>query len=111
MSAPGSPQAQEGFTPRIVLWGNNPISQTVHSSSGTLVNSMLPTHTFYPGTVTFQVDPAPGGSSTIVVTGQGAGNNPGENDFVGITFFGTVLSAVATRCAIIHGAFDNGANS
>ena len=110
VSAPGAPQAQEGTTGPIVLWGNNPITQTVDSSSGTIVNTTLPTHTFYPGTVTFQVAPALGNTSTVVVTGQGTGNNPEENDAVGIAYFGSALSAIATQCAVIHGAFDNGAN-
>lgn len=110
MSAPGSPQAQEKFTPQITLWGNNPISQTVDSSSGQIVNTTLPTHTFYPGTVIFQVAPAPGGGSTVVATGQGTGNNPEENDLVGITYFGTVLSAVATQCALINNDLTFGPN-
>jgi RHS repeat-associated protein len=54
MSAPGAPAAQEGFTPQIVLAGNNPISQSVNSSTMTIVNTTLPSHSFYPEPSSFK---------------------------------------------------------
>ena len=60
MSAPGAPAAREGFTPKINLTGNNPISQYVNSSTRTIINTTLLTHIFYPGNVMIQVVPAAG---------------------------------------------------
>jgi RHS repeat-associated protein len=100
MSAPGAPAAQEGFTPRINLAGNNPISQYVNSSTMTIVNSTLPGHVFYPGNVTIQVVPAAGGNSDISITGTRSGNEPLINDAVGYAFFGGVsASSVAQVCS------------
>jgi hypothetical protein len=101
MSAPGAPAAHEGFDPNVVLLGNNGhnrITQTVNSSSMTITNTTLPTHQFYPGSVTFQVAPLPGGGSSIAITGTGTGNDPVLNDVVGLAFFGSVADNVAWQC-------------
>lgn len=101
MSAPGAPQAQEGFTASITLWGNsgnNRISQYVNSSTMTIVNTALPGHQFYPGQVTWQVTPGPNGGSIISATGTGDGSNPVENDAIGIAFFGGVEDLIETAC-------------
>jgi hypothetical protein len=81
-SAPGAPAAVDG-TRNLTLTGNNPISQYVNSSTGTIVNTTLPGHTFYPGSVTIQVTPLSDQTSTITVTGVGTGANPELNDIVG----------------------------
>ena len=91
-SAPGAPAAQEGITPLINLpglpgYGPNPISQDVNSSTGTITNTTLPGHMFYPGTVVIQVTPSAGDTSNITITGTGTGNDPGFNDLVGEIFF------------------------
>jgi hypothetical protein len=69
MSAPGAPAAQDGPTPFIPLppvlpssldvgifpsdfFTVNPISQNVSVSNGTIVNTTLAGHIFYPGTST-----------------------------------------------------------
>jgi hypothetical protein len=97
-SAPGAPATQEGFTRRITLTGANPISQSVDSSTRTIVNTTLPGHEFYPGTVTIQVDPAAGGGSMITVTGAGTGPNPELNDVAGELIFGSTADNVAWGC-------------
>ena len=100
MSAPGAPAAREGFTPRINLTGNNPISQYVNSSTRTIINTTLPTHIFYPGNVTIQVVPAAGGTSDINITGTGSGNDPFLNDLAGYGFFQFVsANSVAQVCS------------
>jgi len=98
MTAPGAPAAQEGFTRQITLTGNNPISQNVDSSSGTITNTTSPTHEFYPGTVVIQVDPS-GGGSVITITGTGTSSDPLFNDAVGLLFFGSVADGVAWLCS------------
>jgi hypothetical protein len=100
MSAPGAPAAQEGFTPSIDLAGNNRISQYVNTPTRTIVNTTLPGHVFYPGTVTIQVFPAAGGTSDIVITGTGSGDEPFINDLTGYAFFGVVSAgSVAQVCS------------
>ena len=99
MSAPDAPAAQEGFTPQIVLAGNNPISQTVNSSTMTIVNTTLPTHTFYPGTVVIQVTPSGSNGSLINITGTGTSSDPLINDAVGIAFFGSVADLISQMCS------------
>src|SRR5205814_1226323 len=70
MSAPGAPPAQEG--PHVVtLTGNNPIAQSVNSSTMTITNTTLPTHEFYPGQVVIQVTPTSPNTSNIDITGTG----------------------------------------
>jgi hypothetical protein len=101
MSAPGAPEAQEGFTGQVTLAGNNGnnrMSQAVNSATMTLVNTTLEGHQFYPGSVTFQVAPLSGGGSSITVTGTGTGNNPEWNDVVGLAFFGSAADNVAWQC-------------
>jgi hypothetical protein len=90
--------AQEG-THVLILTGNNPISQTVNSSTMTITNATLPGHIFDPGTVGFQVDPAPGDTSVITITGTGTGDYPVLNDIVGELFFGGVASGIALSCS------------
>jgi len=99
MSAPGAPAAQEGFTPQIVLTGNNPISQSVNSSTMTIVNTTLPTHSFYPGTVVIQVTPSGSNGSIINITGTGTSSDPLINDAVGLLFFGSVADLIAQMCS------------
>lgn len=103
-SAPGAPAAQEGFTPQIILTGNNPISQSVNSSSGTIVNTTLRGHEFYFGTVVIQVSPITPVSSTITITGTGTGSSPLLNDLVGLAFFGPLADVISSNCAAQAGA-------
>ena len=103
-SAPGAPAAQEGPTPLINLpglpgYGPNPISQDVNSSTGTITNTTLPGHMFYPGTVVIQVTPSAGDTSNITITGTGTGNDPGFNDLVGEIFVGGTASGIALSCS------------
>lgn len=107
-SAPGAPAAQEGFTPRINLWGiesPNPISQIVNSSTMTITNTTLPGHVFYPGDVNIQVVPAAGNTSVINITGTGTSADPYLNDAVGLAFFGAIANFTQTGCAALHGAY------
>jgi hypothetical protein len=99
MSAPGAPAAQEGVTSPIILTGNNPISQTVNSSTMTITNTTLPTHQFYPGQVVIQVSPSAGDTSVVTITGTGSGNDPEFNDFVGYLFFGGTATFFSTSCS------------
>jgi len=108
MSAPGAPRAKEGFTPYINLSGNNPISQYVNSSTGTIINTTLPGHTFYPGTVNIQVSPLTNETSVISIVGTGEGNNPILNDAVGVAFFGLVVDAISKECMARSGISPNG---
>jgi hypothetical protein len=59
----------------------------VNTPAMTIVNTTLPGHTFYPGTVTIQVTPM-GTGSNIDITGTGTGDDPIGNDIVGYLFFG-----------------------
>ena len=103
-SAPGAPTAREGFTPRIVLTGNNPISQSVNSSTGKIVNTTLPGHLFYPGDVTIKVSPVTyrgvtsNQTSTITITGVGTGDYPDLNEFLGRAFFGGQAAGALNAC-------------
>ena len=105
VSAPGAPQAREGFNPNIQLLGNdgnNHISQFVDSSSRTIVNTTLPGHQFHPGTVTWQVTPGPFGvGAMITVSGTGTGPNPMLNNLFGYALFGPAAAAAATLCALL----------
>ena len=100
VSAPGAPAAKEGFTTPIDLdyiESPNQISQLVDSPSGTIVNTTLPGHAFFPGNVVINVSPS-GSGSTIQINGQGTSSNwwgPIVNDVVGYLFFG--FEAVATE--------------
>jgi RHS repeat-associated protein len=109
-SAPGAPRAVEGYTDRIMLWGltgrNNPISQSVNSSTRTIINTTRPGHDFYPGTVTIQVDPRSANTSTITITGVGTGDHPIINDIVGYAFFGGFSASTIYRgCSAAAGAY------
>ena len=100
-SAPGAPAAREGFTGRLVLTGGNPISQYVNSSAGTIINTTLPGHRYFPGTVTIQVTPNLGGrTSTTVITGEGTGAHSEENVILGEAFFGSQGAGAQTACGI-----------
>ncbi len=97
-SAPGAPATREGFTPRIVLYGGNPISQYVNSSTGTIVNTTLNGHRYFPGTVTIQVTPLSAQTSTIVVTGEGTGAHARENVILGKAWFGAQAAGAQNAC-------------
>ena len=97
-SAPGAPAAREGFTPRLVLTGGNRISQSVNSSTGTIVNATLPGHRYYPGTVTIQVTPLSAQTSTTVITGEGTGAHSEENVILGEAFFGSQGAGAQNVC-------------
>ena len=101
-SAPGAPAiTREGLTRRIVLLGGNPISQFVNSSTGTIINTTLPGHRYFPGTVTIQVTPNLGGqTSTTVITGEGTGAHSEENVILGEAFFGGQAAGAQTACGI-----------
>jgi hypothetical protein len=96
-SAPGAPAASEG-THNLTLTGNNPIRQDVNSATGTIVNTTLPGHQFYPGTVTIQVTPLGRETSTITVTGEGTGAHPILNDVVGQAWFGGTANGASDAC-------------
>jgi RHS repeat-associated protein len=103
MSAPGAPAAREGYTERIILWGNNPISQRVNTATRTITNTTLPGHAYYPGKVVITVEPRFGGTmSEIIVEGTGIGDHPWLNDLIGEAFFGTAIDLVGQYCTI-HG--------
>jgi hypothetical protein len=97
-SAPGAPATTEGFEERIVLTFNNPISQSVNSSTRTIVNTTLPEHMFYPGSVTIQVDSLSDQTSRTTITGVGTGNYSWFNDVVGQSFFGAQASGAQNVC-------------
>ena len=101
-SAPGAPAAREDFTPRIPLTGifsPNPISQSVNSSTRTIVNTTLEGHVFFPGNVTIQVSPYSNSlGSQITITGTGSGDYPFVNDAVGYAWFGSEAMQAADAC-------------
>lgn len=101
-SAPGAPAATEGGTPRIPLTGifsPNPISQSVNSSTHTIVNTTLDGHIFYPGDVTIQVTPYSNSiGSQITITGKGTGYYPLLNYGVGYVGFGSDALDAADSC-------------
>lgn len=99
VSAPGAPYARSGTTPRINLPINNPISQSVNTTTRTIRNVTLEGHSFFPGSVTIQVQSRAGGGSTITITGEGSGPNPGLNDAAGYFIFGFAARSVAQSCA------------
>lgn len=99
MSAPGAPAARDGFTPRLILWGGNPISQTVSFRNRTIVNSTLRGHDFYPGNVYLSVSDAPGGGSVLDIVSTGDGSNYEQNYIAFYAFFGTVADTVARECS------------
>ena len=82
-----------------MLAGNNPISQSVNTSTMTIINRTLPTHLFYPGTVTIQVTPSGSSGSVIDITGTGTSSDPLTNDAVGLLFFGSVADLIAQICS------------
>jgi RHS repeat-associated protein len=102
ISAPGAPQAREGTTPNIQLWGNggkNLITQVVNSRTMTITNITQFGHQFYPGSVTIRVVPEPGNSADIVIDGTGSGPEAIINDVVGYAFFqGVSANSVAQFC-------------
>jgi RHS repeat-associated protein len=98
-SAPGAPAAKEGLTPRIILWGNNPISQLVDSGQRRIVNTTLPGHQFHYGTVEITVTPAGPNASDIKVVGVGDGGNPNFNNYIGVTFFYNSAAGVDAACS------------
>jgi hypothetical protein len=63
----------------------------------TIVNTTLPTHTFYPGSVVIHVTPQ-GTGSIISITGTGSGANGYLNDVVGYAFFGSRAIEAALSC-------------
>lgn len=67
------------------------------SNTLTIVNTTVPGHVFYPGTVTIQVTPSAGGSQ-ITITGSGTGDYPEFNDLVGELVFGRIAGDVANIC-------------
>jgi hypothetical protein len=101
--APFAPQAVNGFTPQILLFGNNPISQMVDPDSMTIINTTLPGHAFYRGTVTIHVSPAVNNTSDITITGVGTGQEPLVNDIVGLAFFGSVADLIMQGCNSEYG--------
>lgn len=98
MTAPGAPEAQEGFTPRIILYGANPISQIVDRAARTIVNRTLPGHDFYNGRVILNVAELTPKTSRITIIGTGTGPDPAFNEEVGRLFFGNVASRIAYAC-------------
>ncbi len=98
VSAPGAPAAREGFTPRVTLAGGNYISQSVNSSTRTIVNTTIPPHIFYPGTVSISVTPNVGGGSRIEIVGTGSGNYAALNDVAGELIFGQAAAAAGGGC-------------
>lgn len=99
LSAPGAPIATEGLTTEIVLPGDNPISQFVHSPSRTIVNRTLSGHRYHDGDVTWRINPGPfNRGSIITVTGTGVGPRPMENNLAGYAFFGPASAAIAVLC-------------
>ena len=98
VNAPGAPQAKDGFTPRIILAGGNPISQDVSDKSRTITNTTLLGHRFHPGRVKISVVPNAQGGSDINIRGEGTGKSPEFNNLVGKLFFGAVASLVAQSC-------------
>ncbi len=115
-SAPGAPAAQDGGTavmtlpPLASVWGGggqsflpadffspNPIQQTVSVSNGTIVNTTLQGHIFFPGAVNTSVTPNVVGS-TITSVGNGSGNYPILNDFLGFLYFGLRNFSLAMGC-------------
>lgn len=108
-SAPGAPEAHDGFEPRIELWhiwSPNPIAQDVSVKDRRLVNIALPGHVFQ-GTVTTTVTPAGSGS---VITMKGAGDRPegffksAWNNFVGWSSFTLRNFAIQKGCNILNGS-------
>jgi hypothetical protein len=77
---------------------NQPISQSVNSSTRTIVNRTLPGHIFYPGTVTIQVNPLGPETSTLSIIGEGVGNEPEFNNFIGEAFFGPKAADAQNTC-------------
>ncbi len=98
VSAPGAPYAREGFTPRIMLPGNNPISQHVDVNSMTIINTTLPSHRYHFGTVKIQIV-ASGATSDISIVGTGTGSSPLQNNAIGYAFFGNAAHSVQKSCA------------
>ncbi len=107
MSAPGAPAAREGFASRIILFGNNPISQSVNSSTMSITNTTLPGHYFYNGTVRIRVVAVSANVSGIHIVGEGSGPRPLQNDVAGIGFFGAVAESIANMCTASAGVFPN----
>jgi RHS repeat-associated protein len=111
-TAPGAPQAQDGFNPRIDLaafsnlWdptASNPISQNVNSSALKITNTTLDGHVFYPGDVNIQVSPLGPSSSSITYTGTGNSSWPIANDIVGVLYFTLVNALTTLGCAYSSG--------
>jgi hypothetical protein len=116
-SAPSAPAAQDGPNPFVVLppllspdvsliYGNlsrnfytpNPISQDISVSGGTILNTALGTHIFYPGTVMTTVTPSPAGA-IIQTVGKGSGSLSMLNNVLGHLFFGLRNFAFMMGCA------------
>lgn len=97
VSAPGAPFAQEG-TNTVTLTGNNPIRQTVNSSTRTIINQTLPGHSFHPGTVTIRVSSLGSAGSLINIVGTGTGPNPTRNNVIGYAFFAPAAASVSGLC-------------
>lgn len=84
-SAPGAPRAVDG-TRRVMLWGRNPILQTVDPRTRTITNRTVPGHAFHPGTVTIRTRTRNGVVGAQVV-GEGDGGSRWQNYLVGPTLF------------------------
>ena len=105
-SAPGAPAAQDGITTPINLWGiesPNPITQNVIPSTMTIINTTLPDHVFYPGSVTINVNSLGPSSSTITYNGTGNSSSPILNDIVGYLYFGLMNALTTIGCAASSG--------
>jgi hypothetical protein len=116
ISAPSAPAAQDGPTPFILLppllpssvpglgilpaafFTPNPIAQNVSVSGGTITNTALGGHIFFPGSVTTTVTPV-GAGSIIQTVGQGSGNYPVLNNALGFLFFGLRNYFIMVGCA------------
>jgi|GEM_PF-6639342 RHS repeat-associated protein len=99
VSAPAGSAAQEGST-RQMLFGNNPIVQTVNSRDRVIVNTTERGHIFYSGTVRIEVSQF-GWWSKSTITGAGMNYSKlrvGGNVFVGKAFFGGASEYVARNC-------------
>lgn len=101
-SAPSAPYAQEGTHKRI-LWGNNPIEQTVDTCSKTITNVALPGHSFG-GTVKIKIVETNGVVSADI-TGSGSGNLSMVNSIAGPAIFSGLAGAAYINLNPTTGSF------
>jgi hypothetical protein len=69
----------------------------------TITNVTLPTHVFYPGSVTINVNSLGPSSSTNTYTGTGNSSSPILNDIVGYLYFGLMNALTTIGCAAQSG--------